>query len=919
MSNIFSVKYMNEGAPSLSNKVLKTPVRETYLYSTLKALNEMNNEINEATKTLYINIAEAESKEDENKIFAEYFYQFKNTFQNFRNKVEEMKSRLIINVENKVETWKDIFKDDNCGNFENEFTYSGHKFYHLDDSCYPRFNLYKLYQKEFDYIGRLMQDKSNMSPTAKLQVIASVSNNFINYTANKDWIKSMIRDMVDVDNKEIHGSYSECIYNSLRDKYDMNVDKGVLYTCRENLCDYEDVINANIKMCDDLLRDLDKVATDISSYLFRNQDKKLKIKTPTDGVIDRDYRLDTYCMNELDLFLKNKVNQVKKVLNIYAIAIGIKFDTIVEYIDQNIDILRTATMNDEYTETDNDPSYADTDDDGNIDDEFDDDNKDYTHGDVGGSSGDDFEFGEDEGIDDDIDFADNDMADDWDEPIEEDDSGDDFGDDSEDVEDNSNEEDNTVDGGSGNFEEAYLFPSQVFEMELMFESYNLYEMISEEVLMEADATDLKGQIKFQRDKIKEIDEKIKQAEKDMNSSDEATKKKGEKERIALSGTRSAEQKKLDTLEKMLNSTNKQQNGNSQSQSGAKTNTTQTSGSNNAQSGNSQPTNATPNPTATGNPQPAKTGEQKPAEGTNPAQPQNTKSADPEGDDPAKASNKNLKALANREKDTLWRRIMAKLAELWKKFKEKVFGDKTKEKTAYLTRNKAYINYTFEVPEGSEPSMQYTPNFKWLPRIQIPDLDYGSMTNVLEDRDEFEKKYFNDFVKDGGDLTENMKTFVLGEEQQWPFQTTIQEAYDFCVDYPKKVNTLQKQSEVLDRAQRAARDDIDNVKESAYINNGFEQYFMEFDGKNDDTAKGKKDNVNVYFQVCSQVLTTQMNIYESLYNEMYKYCTWYIGRAKTIGKAPAGSGGEQPQTQEGQAQQGEQKNQGGNNQNITPMN
>ena len=95
-------------------------------------------------------------------------------------------------------------------------------------------------------------------------------------------------------------------------------------------------------MCDNLLHELEKVAENISSYLFRNEDKKLKIKTDTDGVIDRDYRLDTYSMNQLNLFLKNKVNQIKKLLNVYSIAIGIKFDTAVDYIQQNIDILRMS-------------------------------------------------------------------------------------------------------------------------------------------------------------------------------------------------------------------------------------------------------------------------------------------------------------------------------------------------------------------------------------------------------------------------------------------------------------------------------------------------------------------------------------------------------------------------------------------------
>ena len=863
MSNIFSVKYMNEASASLSDKVFKTPVKETYLYSTLRALTEMNKEINEATKTLYIHIAEAESKEDENKIFSEYFYQFKNTFQNFRNKVEEMKSRLIINVENKVDVWKDVFKDDNCGNFENEFTYSGHKFYHLDDACYPRFNLYKLYQKEFDYIGRLMQDNaSQASPGTKLKIIASVSNNFINYTANKDWIKGMIKDMVDVDNKEINGSYSESIYNSLKDKYDIRVDKAVLYTCRENLCDYEDIINANIKMCDDLLRDLDKVGENISSYLFRNQDKKLKIKTETDGVIDRDYRLDTYSMNELDLFLKNKVNQVKKVLNIYAIAIGIKFDTIVEYIDQNIDILRTAMMNEEDDHEEEDSSsYA-----GDQFDDNEDTGKDYTSGDVGGSSDDDFEFGgenDDDFEDDDFEFADNDMGDEFDEPIEEEPEDVSFEDEEE--PESKEEEPDSVDGGSGEFEEAYLFPSQVFEMELMFESYQLYEDIRNLVLLEAET-------------IESLEKKIKDAESDKADYQKKLNqaKIDKKDATTIAGLDSQVKNKEADITRFKQQLNDLKKSAAEAEEKAK----------------------------------KEAEEKSKAEADAKAKADGTYKKE---DQPA-TSNQNLKALANREKDTLWRRIMTKLAELWKKFKDKVFGNKTKEKSDYLKRNEKYIGYTFPITDPI--SMKYTPNFTNLFKIKIPDLDYTAMAQYLNDRDDFEKQYFPDFVKDGGDLIENMKDMVLGEEQNditdlSKLIPSIKDAFDFCKDYPSKVSNLQRQSEVLDRAQRAARDDIGNVKESA-LNNGYEQYFTEFDGgsgKDDEDAKTKKTNVSVYFQVCSQVLTAEMNIYEQLYNELYKYCTWYIGKAKTVGKAP-GEATETPKDQQGeqQTQQNQQQNQ-----------
>ena len=284
MSNIYSAKFMLEASTTLESKVFRRSVNETYLFSAMKALHEMNALIDDKTKILYTQINEAESKEDENKLFAEYFYQFKSIFSEFANKMQQLKSRMTIAIENKVETWEELYKDDEyISDFDKQFSFSGYNFPHIEESDYPRLNLYKIYQKEFDYIGQLMQDTSmNASPSVRLKIIASVCNNFAGAARDKNWIKNLIQDMVDIDEKEITRSYSECIYNALRDKYDINVDKGMLYTCKENLADYEDVIEAASRLCDDLLRELDKVAENISSFLFRNKDKKLVIKNDTD-------------------------------------------------------------------------------------------------------------------------------------------------------------------------------------------------------------------------------------------------------------------------------------------------------------------------------------------------------------------------------------------------------------------------------------------------------------------------------------------------------------------------------------------------------------------------------------------------------------------------------------------------------------
>ena len=771
MSNIYSAKFMHEASTTLESKVFKRPINETYLFSSINALREMNNIIDEKTKKLYIQISEAESKEEENKLFAEYFYQFKSVFEEYSNRLQQMKSRMVIAIENKVETWEDLYKDDtyiSC--FDKQFSYSGYNFHHVNEDDYPRLNLYKLYNKEFDYIGQLMQDTSmSASPSARLKIIATVCNNFAKTSGDKNWIKDLVRDMVDVDEKEITRSYSECIYNALRDKYYINVDKGMLYTCKEALCDYEDVIDAASDLCDDLLHDLEKVAENVSSFLFRNQDNKLKIKTDTDGIIDRDYRLDTYSMNQLDLFMKNKINQIKKLLNVYSVAIGIKFDTAVDYIDQNIEILKMAKTYDSNKE-------AEDTEEPNPDTEPTDDGEDT--GVEEPETSDEPEMPED-GNDDDFEFG-NDDSDEGEEPIEEEPEDDDFGNFGDDEEPEMGND--VMDGESGDFEEAYLFESELFELEMMCNEYEMHQAITEALLLEAD-----------------------------------------------------EAKKEEPQE--------------------------------------QP----------------KTSE--------------------------------LRKIANKAKDpNFFQKIIAKIKELWEKFRKKFF-DKTKEQVDFIRKNQKYLDTQIT----GTAKIKYLPNFDLFEKITIPDLNYSSMQKQLESEENFCKQYFNDIYEEGRSIADVMKEKVLREEEAVKFMESqpladngekdikeitkalsITKARDFCLGYEKLMNKLNSQMNLLNKAEKVARD-ISKVPDTAPAkpeekpadnntqNNAqgqnpqpqnaatyfddYHYYFNEFSGSSTEENSEKRDGLKLYFNVCTRVIAAEMTVANLLFSEMYGYCSWWIMRAK----------------------------------------
>ncbi len=788
MSNVFNLKYLMENSPSIEKEVIKDTVLESYLNTTIAALQEMNALIKENTNNLYSSINEADSKSAENKLFAEYFYQFKDIFTKFVNSMSDMRDRFIITIDNTIDNNSDLIDDDQyISDFTGSFSYSGWEFKELSNPHFPRMNLRGVYQKDFDYLGKVMQDKGiNASPTERIKIIASVCNDFSKCGKNGKWVSKMLEDMIGDDNDD-EKSISEVLYKAFREKKDIEVGKGELYSAKEELINLEDYKNLVITMCNSLIADVQFVANDISSYLFRNEDNKLHIQTQTDGVIDRDYRLDSYSMNQVDIFMKSKTSYISKVLNIYTIALGIKIDAIVDSINQSKDILRSVKeCNYEAEDIDNisDDQVQNPDD--GIDD-------DQIQMDDGPEQPDENQNPDDsqEMNDEDFTLDDHDDTTDNSSDISHMNDDDDFkfgayGD--------SSDESNSIpvpDEEKDELEECALFEASLFEIQLMYENYETDRFVRSVILNEADE------------------------EKDSSNKEDSK-------------------------------SDKTDDGN------------------------------------------------------------NDKKEDDNKNNDKDTNNVNAKP-------PLWLSLMRKLSELWKKFKEIVIVQ-SKRKIEYLKSNESKIKKQIQI---NNIKLRYTPKIDLLQKISIPELD--SVKDSLEDEPTLLKKMKSTNLGNidvGSDSIANaIQDAVLGEEQTGstmtggqpkPLTVTIMDAYNFCVStYSDSVKEIQKSTKTLEKAQdRAIAAAKGKINESA----SFDMYFNELDtsgassmstNKEDEkeTRKQNKQNFDVYFKVCSNILSAKMSIYQKLFNEFYSYCKYYIGQVEKGGSSSDKSSSSSQQSSE----------------------
>ena len=491
--NLFNFDRIVTEKFDLKDYIQRTQADEVFLHTTLNTLSKLNESVNGSIKKLYTSVLEADSKAEENKYFCETFKEFKEVVCNFISDMNVMLGRFSIELDNIVDANKDLLEDDNyITNYNGGCVINATKYKNLN-SDFPKVDPILVYKKEFDKIGTLMQDIGNLaSNEVKLKVIVSVYNDFakdLNTGWNEKIISSIVGDGATSDN------YAEALYNLYREgSKEVEITKSLLFSAKNCLLGYKQYVSLTTASIQSILDEFEKIALDVESMVFRNEDNKLRIDTPTDGVENRDYQLDVYSTNQLNIFMKAKIAQITQLCNLYSIAISMKLDAIKEYVNQNKNILQCVKYN--CSECDNEEPNQDEDiENTTSDDELTDDTsiEDHTE-----------EKDSEEELDDDHDdfYDNNDNQEDQEQEDDEDDDKEDISDESSDnfydnkpssavQADDENNDKETVDVRDSMDEieyESYIFDYHLFSLDRILEQEEIMDALRESMILEEEGT-----------------------------------------------------------------------------------------------------------------------------------------------------------------------------------------------------------------------------------------------------------------------------------------------------------------------------------------------------------------------------------------------------------------------------------------------
>lgn len=365
MSELFNLSHMlmESNSPNIVNLFSNV----SYLDNAVDILRSTDEHIFEETGKLYSSVLEADSRKGENVKFADFFKDYQKTINDFILKIQAMASEFSVNLETFADANIDILNGNNMSyNVMATIPYKGVEYKHLLDADVPDIDPYKVYKKEFAFIGKLLQDLGPIgSEDQKAHIIATVCNN-LSKEINDGWLDKIVEKITDCDDCGKSG-YAKAIYKKFvpNPSVDMEIDIGLVKQSKLDILNYKQYIAGIVQSVTEFTSKLSKIADEVGSMFYRNQDHKLPIKTDVDGVEDRTYRLDDYSFSQMNMFMSTKISQITELCNLFMIAISIKMDCIMKYMYQCKDIIDTAVHGvDNTPNTDIDPGDTDVDNDG---------------------------------------------------------------------------------------------------------------------------------------------------------------------------------------------------------------------------------------------------------------------------------------------------------------------------------------------------------------------------------------------------------------------------------------------------------------------------------------------------------------------------------------------------------------------------
>lgn len=353
MSQVFNIGLLTNKNLDVTNVLSTSFIEESFFITTLDFISESRNEIREHTKELYKTITEAQSEMVLNESFSDFFMKIKDMINKFLKYIKSLFERFstlfnkMISSDKYIIKNKELFKKFNS---DHEFEIEGYV-YNFDPTV-PAINALVEFNKDFIEIDfDIMNGKKDNKEY--LKYLKSVHGRLSGLLQNGYYDKFRA-EVLGLENYEItQGEFSEELFRIFRSG---DIKKDTIRITEENLItdvlnifeNYKTLENDIKKTKDKIEKEYKLIEKSIQRLVTRDNDFDMDkaigigINPEYDGSSIDGFNVSQEVLNNLNLFIKTKTNQVMEMSSIHAMAFSYKLDAINECYKQDKKILYTA-------------------------------------------------------------------------------------------------------------------------------------------------------------------------------------------------------------------------------------------------------------------------------------------------------------------------------------------------------------------------------------------------------------------------------------------------------------------------------------------------------------------------------------------------------------------------------------------------
>lgn len=356
MSQVFNIGVLTNKNSDVTNVLSSSFIEESYFVTTLEYVTEAKKELRENIKDLYMNITEAKSDQVINESFNEFVLNIKEAIKKFIEYIKSLFDRFITMFHRMIKSDSYIIKNkDIFRKFDNshEFEFEGYEY--TFDPNIPVINALAEFNTEFIELNfDIMNGKKDNGEY--LKYIKSIHGKL--QSSLKDGYYDKFRaEVLGLENYEIGQSeFAEELFEIYRNGYSkkdtITINKdNIMFGVLSFFENYKELEKSVTKKKNEIEKEYKRIEKSLEKLVNKNSDYDISkaieigIHSDYDGSSIDTMKVSQEVLNNLNLFIKTKTNQVMEMSSIHAMAFSYKLDAIKECYEQDRKILYKALSN----------------------------------------------------------------------------------------------------------------------------------------------------------------------------------------------------------------------------------------------------------------------------------------------------------------------------------------------------------------------------------------------------------------------------------------------------------------------------------------------------------------------------------------------------------------------------------------------